>query len=187
MTVAHGAWWCLHHRHWRSGSPHLSPQSRVCADDGHCEVMQSLTRSFPFTHSHSKINLRAKPKTHQTGCIQLVVLFPPAAVQSGGWHPWRLLPAPQGLPTLEAFSPKTVLEKTVGTRVRQKLHHSRPTLPFLITYKMTVHPSLLERLARLTPGDSATCCLMMSSSRTLQVRPSTSFPTVQSLCRWQSL
>ena len=187
MTVVHGAWWCLHHRHWRSGSPHLSPQSRVCADDGHCEVIHSLTHSFPFTHSHSKINLRAKPKTHQTRCIQLVVLFLSCCCPKWWRTSVKVAACSSGLAYFGAFSPKTVLEKTVGRRVWQKLHHSRTTLPFLITYTMTVHPSLLERLARLTPGDSATCCLMMSSSRTLEVRPSTSFPTVQSLCRWQSL
>ena len=55
--------------------------------------------------------------------------------------------------------------------------------PFLITYTMTVDPSLLECLPRLTPGDSGMWYEMMSSSRTLEVRPSTSFPTIQSLRR----
>ena len=45
------------------------------------------------------------------------------------------------------------LKKTVCRRVQQNLHHSGATLPVLITYTMTVHHSLLERLPRLTPGD----------------------------------
>ena len=45
---------------------------------------------------------------------------------------------------------------------------------------MTINPSLLERLPRLFADDSGTWYLMMSSSQTLKVRPSTSFPTVQS-------
>ena len=44
---------------------------------------------------------------------------------------------------------------------------------------MTIDLSLLERLPRLTPGDTGMWCMTMSSSRTLEVRPSTSFPTVQ--------
>ena len=79
----------------------------------------------------------------------------------------KLLPAPLGWPTSEAFSPKTVLEKTVCRHVQEKLQHSRATLSFLITYTVTIDRSLLERLPRLTPGDSGMCCVMMSSSRTL--------------------
>ena len=60
------------------------------------------------------------------------------------------------------------------------VEHSQATPPFLITYTMTINPSLLERLPRLIPGDSGTWCLMMSSSQTLEVRPSISFPIVQS-------
>ena len=62
--------------------------------------------------------------------------------------------------------------------VQQKLQPYRATLPFLIT--MTINPSLLERLPRLIPDDSSTWCMMICSSQTMEVRPSTSFPTVQS-------
>ena len=34
-----------------------------------------LTFAHTFIPIHSKNNLQAKTKTHQTGCIQLVVLF----------------------------------------------------------------------------------------------------------------
>ena len=50
-------------------------------------------------------------------------------------------------------------------------------MPLLITYTMPINPSLLEQLLRMMPGESGTWCLMMSSSQTLEVRPSTSFPT----------
>ena len=45
---------------------------------------------------------------------------------------------------------------------------------------MTINPSLLERFPRLIPDDSSTWCMMMCSSQTMEVRPLTSFPTVQS-------
>ena len=55
--------------------------------------------------------------------------------------------------------------------------------PFIITYTMTVvDPALLEQLPRSTPGHSDMWCVMRSSSWILEVRPSTSFPTVQRLC-----
>ena len=41
---------------------------------------------------------------------------------------------------------------------------------------MTINPSLLEQHPRLIPDDSGKLCLMMFSSRTLEVRPLTSFP-----------
>ncbi len=43
-----------------------------------------------------------------------------------------------------------------------------------------VDPALLERLPRLIPSHSGMWCVMRSSSRTVEVKPSTSFPTVQS-------
>jgi len=75
------------------------------------------------------------------------------------------------------------LKKTFCRHVQQNLHHSRATVPFLITYTMTVDPSLLKWHPRLTHGDSGMWYVMMSSSRTSQVRPSTSFPAIQSLRR----
>ena len=37
--------------------------------------MMVIVKSYPFTHSHDKNNLTAKPQIPQTWCIQPVVLF----------------------------------------------------------------------------------------------------------------
>ena len=61
-------------------------------------------------------------------------------------------------------------------------------MPFVITYNLSPqskgHCEVIHSLTlRVTPDIPGTWCLMMSSSRTLEVRPTTSFPTVQSLRR----
>ena len=54
VTRTRGAWWCRYRGHWRSGPRHLSPRSRVCAQEWHCEDIHS------HIHSHSPMHT---PKT----------------------------------------------------------------------------------------------------------------------------
>ena len=164
---------------------HLSPQSWVCTDDSHCEVIHLFTHSFPFTHSHSKYNLTTKPETHQT-CIQLVVLFLSCCCPMWWVTFTKVATCSSGLGYFGGLLTygSTWKTTTVGRYVQQKLQHSRAALPFLITETMTINPTLFEWLPWLIHDNSGTWCLMMSSSQTLEVRASTSFPTVQSLRRW---
>ncbi len=64
--------------------------------------------------------------------MQILVLFLCCCCPVWWTTSVKLLAAPLGRPTSEAFSPKTVLEKTVCRHVQEKLHHSRATLSFLI-------------------------------------------------------
>ena len=85
VTRTRGAWWCRYRGHWRSGPRHLSPRSRVCAQEWHSEDIHSLIHSHPIVHTPQKKKKRRIKKgrkndekhtsTHQTWCLRLVVLF----------------------------------------------------------------------------------------------------------------
>ena len=78
VTRTRGAWWCHYRGHWRSGPRHLSPRSRVCAQEWHCKDFHSHIHSHPPMHTPKRTrnkNKRAKRLTHRTWCFRLLVLF----------------------------------------------------------------------------------------------------------------
>ena len=101
-----GAWWCHRRRHWRSGPQNLSPQMMV--------IMQSSIHSH--VHSHSPIHTlkkNSKSKTHETGRIQLMVLF--LSCHCPMWFTTSVKAGTRssGLAYFGGlFSPETVLTKT---------------------------------------------------------------------------
>ena len=162
VTRTRGAWWCRYRGHCRSGHRHLSPLSRVCAQEWYPKDKHSLTHPFPSTHAHSLNKRRAKPSTHQTWRLRFIVLFLSSVLVGDGQEAWHLLlrTAPLRKPSR---CPRTVLTENISRGVQQILQHRPATTPFLTTSTIPV--------ACLTPGDSDTWSLMMSLWRTLQVRP----------------
>ena len=51
VTRTRGAWWCRYRGHCRSGPRHLSPRSRVCAQEWHCKDIHSHIHSHPPMHT----------------------------------------------------------------------------------------------------------------------------------------
>ena len=54
VTRTRGAWWCRYRGHCRSGPRHLSPRSRVCAQEWHCKDIYSHIHSHPPMHTPQK-------------------------------------------------------------------------------------------------------------------------------------
>ena len=138
-----GAWWCHRRRHWRSGPQHLSPQCRVCTDDGHYAVINSLTCSFPFTDSHSKKEQQKQNSPNGTysahGPVPLLPLSNVVYHIGEGWYPLLRV----GL-LRRPFLTWNSSCKNICRCDQQSFQHSLATLPSLITYTTTVHHSLHE-------------------------------------------
>ena len=169
VTRTRGAWWCRYRGHWRSGPRHLSPRSRVCAQEWHCEDIHSHIQSHSAMHTPKK--KKKKKRKILNSPNMTLSLSCPLPVQSGsGRPPGSLAHAPHDCSTSQAFPPRTVLTENICRCVQHKLQHLPTTMPFLTT--STICLSCLASAApRLTPGDSNTWSLMMSLSRTLEVRP----------------
>ena len=98
-----GAWWCRYRGHCRSGPRHLSPRSRVCAQEWHSKDIHSHIHSHTPMHTPKKKRAKtttAKCSTHQTWCLCWLVLF----LRFGGqifrcwWPIFSLAPAPRRTP-----------------------------------------------------------------------------------------
>ena len=63
VTRTRGAWWCRYRGHCRSGPRHLSPRSRVCAQEWHCKDIHSHIHSHTPMHTPKR---REKKKQNET-------------------------------------------------------------------------------------------------------------------------
>ena len=97
VTRTRGAWWCRYRGHWRSGPRHLSPRSRVCAQEWHCKDIHSHIHSHTPMHTPNNKKKRKKRRritncsTHQTWCFHLLVLFLSTVVVGDGQVAWQML------------------------------------------------------------------------------------------------
>ena len=98
-----------------------------------------------FTHTSilnqpcTLLRQRAKPSTHQTWRLPLVVLFLSNVVVGDGQEAWEMLLSTA--PTSEAFSPRTVLTENICRCVRQIKEKNRPAIMrFLTTSTLTDPP-----------------------------------------------
>ena len=90
----------------------------------------SLTHPFPST----LLKQRAKPSTHRTLRLRLVVLFLSSVVVGDGQEAWQMLISTA--PTSEDFSPRTVLTENI-CRCVQQIEHRPAIMPFLTTSTIT--------------------------------------------------
>ena len=97
VTRTRAAWWCHYCGHWRSGPRHLSPRSRVCAQEWHCKDIHSHIYSHTAMHTPKKKKGKRKKRritkcsTHQKLCFHLLVLFLSTAVVGDGQVSWQML------------------------------------------------------------------------------------------------
>ena len=129
VTRTRGAWWCRYRGHWRSGPRHLSPRSRVCAQEWHSEVIHSHSHFHPATHTPGKKKLNSPNMMPSFSC--------PLPVQcAGGRWPGSLADTPQDYSTTEA-SPRTVLTENICRCVQHLRQHFPTTMPFLTVSAIT--------------------------------------------------
>ena len=142
VTRTRGAWRCRYRGHSRSGPRHLSPRSRVSAQEWHSEDIHSHIHSHPAMHTPQKIKNKITPKTKSKTVNSLNVTpslsCPPPVQSGGGRRPESLTDAPQHCSTSEAFSPRTVLTENISRCVQHKLQHFPTTMPFLTTSTITL-------------------------------------------------
>ena len=123
MTRTRGAWWCRYRGHCRSGPRHLSPRSRVCAQEWHCKDIHSHIHSH--TPMHTPI-IRQKNKTQQQQNTQLTkhaaFVYCSSSCPGCWWATFRKLGT---CSTSEALSPRTVLTENICKSV-EEIHQDSP-------------------------------------------------------------
>ena len=148
VTRTRGAWWCRYRGHWRSGPRHLSPRSRVCAQEWHSEDIHSLIHSHPIVHTPQKKKKKKRRikkgrkkwwKAHLNSPNMMPSFNCPLPVQCGGGRlSASSAPAPQDFSTSEAFSPRTVLTENTCRCVQHIRQHFPTTMAFLTTPTITL-------------------------------------------------
>ena len=87
VTRTRGAWWCRYRGHCRSGARHLSPRSRVCAQEWHCKDIHSHIHSHTPMHT-PKIRQKNKTKHNNSKILNSPNMTPsitaPIPVQCAG-------------------------------------------------------------------------------------------------------
>ena len=131
VTRTRGAWWCHYRGHWRSGPRHLSPRSRVCAQEWHCKDIHSHIHSHTPMHTPKKRKRKKKKKKKREKKKNNKMLNSPNMMLSftgplpvhcgGGRRPGSLADALHDCSTSEAFLPTTVLTENLCRCVQQIL------------------------------------------------------------------
>ena len=137
LTRTPGDWWCRYRGHWRSGPRHLTPRSRVCAQEWHCKDIHSHIHSQTYSMHTPK-----KKKKEKKKALNLPNMMPsftgPLPVHRGdGRRSGGLALASQDCSTSEAFPPRTVLTENICRCVQQILQHFTTKMPFLTTSRIT--------------------------------------------------
>ena len=113
-------------------------------------IVKTFTHTSIPIHPCTLLKQTAKPSTHQTRRLRLVVLFlssvvatrhrsplsftRPLPVQcAGGRQPGTFAFASQDCSTSDGFSPRTVLTENICEYVQQILQHQPTIMPFLTT------------------------------------------------------
>ena len=109
-TRTRGAWWCRYRGHWRSGPRHLSPRSRVCAQEWHPKDIHSHIYSHPPMHTPQKQKQTKNNRKTLNSPNMMPSFTGPLPVQcAGGRRPGSLAQDFQDCSTSDGFSPRTVL------------------------------------------------------------------------------
>ena len=119
VTRTRGAWWCRYRGHCRSGPRHLSPRSRVCAQQWYYKDIHS------HSHSHTPLHTPKKRKKQQQQNTQLTehdaFVYWSSSCPVGWWATFTKLGT---CSTSEALSPRTVRTENICESVQQILQHS---------------------------------------------------------------
>ena len=119
VTRTRGAWWCRYRGHCRPGPRHLSPRSRVCAQEWHSKDIHS------HIHSHAPIHTPKNRQKQQQENAQLTEHDAFVYCSSSCPVSCRVTFRKLGTcSTSDAFSPRTHLTEIICESVQQTLQHS---------------------------------------------------------------
>ena len=131
-------------------------------------ILKTVTHTCIPIHPYTFLKQGAKPSTHQTRRLCLVVLLLSNVLVVDGQEAWKMLLRTD---PRRRLSPRTVLTQTICRSVQHILQHFPDNNGLSNNLYNNLFLDWLQQFPRLTPGDSDTWSLMMSLSRTLQVRP----------------
>ena len=168
LTRTRGAWWCRYRGHCRSGPRHRSPRSRVCAQEWYCKDIHSHIHSHkPMHHSCMKFSrvVCPLPPFFFSFFLNFVSFFGFFFFGGGGVVFCWL--------SLFLFFVGFLLLLFVLLFFCLFFSVFGGCLSLGADWFFLLSVVLLTTVVSrpMTPGDSDTWSLMMSLSRTLQVRP----------------
>ena len=119
VTRTRGAWWCRYRGHCRSGPRHLSPRSRVCAQEWHCKDIHSHIHSHTSMHTAKKAQKQQQENAQLTKHDAFVYWSSSCAVC---W--WPIFRKLGSCSTTDALSARTLLTENICESVQQILQYS---------------------------------------------------------------
>ena len=117
VTRTRGAWWCRYRGHCRSRPRHLSPRSRVCAQEWHWKDIHSHIHSHTPTHTPKKAQKQQQQNAQLTKHDAFVYWSSSCAVC--WWPIFRKLGT-----TTDVLSARTLLTENICESVQQILQLS---------------------------------------------------------------
>ena len=118
VTRTRGAWWCRYRGHCRSGPRHLSPRSRVCAQEWHCKDIHSHIHSHTAMHTTKKAQKQQQQNAQLTKHDAFVNWSSSCAVC---W--WPIFRKLGSCSTMDALSARTLLTENICESVQQILQY----------------------------------------------------------------
>ena len=119
VTLTRGAWWCRYRGHCRSGPWHLSPRSRVCAQEWHWKDIHSHIHSHTPMHTPKKVQKQQQQNAQLTKHDAFVSWSSSCAVY---W--WPIFRKLGTCSTTDALSARTLLTENICESVQQILQLS---------------------------------------------------------------
>ena len=114
VTLTRGAWWCRYRGHCRSGPWHLSPRSRVCAQEWHWKDIHSHIHSHTPMHTPKKVQKQQQQNAQLTKHDAFVSWSSSCAVC---W--WPIFRKLGTCSTTDALSARTLLTENICESVQQ--------------------------------------------------------------------
>ena len=119
VTRTRGAWWCPYRGHCRLGPRHLSPRSRVCAQEWHWKDIHSHIHSHTPMHTPKQMQKQQQKNAQLTKHDAFVYWSSSCAVC---W--WPIFRKLGTCSTTDALSPRTLLTENICESVHQILQQS---------------------------------------------------------------
>ena len=119
VTLTRGAWWCRYRGHCRSGPWHLSPRSRVCAQEWHWKDIHSHIHSHTPMHTPKKVQKQQQQNAQLTKHDAFVSWSSSCAVS---W--WPIFRKLGTWSTTDALSARTLLTENICESVQEILQLS---------------------------------------------------------------
>ena len=118
VTRTRGAWWCRYRGHCSSGPRHLSPRSRVCAQEWLSKGIHS------HIHSHTPMHTPKTSKNNNSKMLYSPNMMPCYWSSSCAVCWWPIFRKLGTCSTTDALSPRTLLTENICESVQKILQHS---------------------------------------------------------------